>query len=292
MADPLAKRYLELVRRSLLNALYPELEAQLLHAVLCLAHRQPIELDALWAARGNGALLEAIRTARDTGDTLILRGLDSRGVLTDRHDLRNHAEFAQTMIGSQRLEHLQLCAETAIAEGIEGDFLEAGVWRGGACVLLAAVLAAHAERRRRVWIADSFQGVPPPTLDEDTGLDLSAAVLPVLSVSADEVRALLARYDLLDEAVHFIPGWFRDSLPNCAVERLAVLRIDADLFESTRDALIHLYPKVSDGGFVIIDDYGILEPCQRAVDMFRHERGIGDTLHTIDGHGVFWRRGR
>lgn len=291
MARTLAGRYLETIKRSLLNEMYPELEAQLLYAVLCLAHGQPLTLDALWSARHDETLAAAIRAARAGGDTLVLRGRDALGHIVDRPDLRNHTEFAQTMIGRARLDHLQQCAQRVISEGIPGDFLEAGVWRGGAGVLLAAVLAAHGEGGRRVWLADSFRGVPPPTLAEDIGLDLSAEVLPVLSVDERSVRALFERYDLAIDNVCFISGWFRDSLPACDVQRLAVLRVDGDLYESTRDVLVNLYPKVVEGGYVIIDDYGILEPCRRAVEEYRHAHGVGEALHVIDGHGVYWRRG-
>lgn len=291
MPHTLVERYLETIKRSLLNELYPELEAQLLYAVLCIAHGEPLTLEALWSARRDDTLAAAIRDARAGGDTLMLRGRDGRGDIVDRPDLRNYAEFAQTMIGRARLDHLQYCAQHVITDDVPGDFLEAGVWRGGAGVLLAAVIAAHDVRDRRVWLADSFAGVPPPTLAEDAGLDLSANVLPVLSVDEGTVRALFERYDLADDKICFIRGWFRDSLPDCGVEQLALLRVDGDLYESTRDALVHLYPKVVDGGYVIIDDYGILEPCRRAVEEFRQAHGVGETLHVIDGHGVYWRRG-
>lgn len=290
MPDPIRRRYLELVKRSLLNELHPELEAQVLHTVLCVAHRQPVDLDALQAARSNTALLGAIRTARSGGDTLVLRGVDDSGAVVDRLDLRNHTEFAQTMIGRARLDHLHHCVETVLAENVRGDLFEAGVWRGGACVLMAAVLAAHGVTDRTVWAADSFRGVPPPTLAEDEGLDLSASVLPVLSVDEASVRELFDRYQLLSDQVRFVSGWFSESLPRCPVRELAVLRIDGDLFESTRDVLENLYPKLSPGGYVIVDDYAILEPCRRAVMEFRHMHGMGETLHRIDGHAVYWRR--
>lgn len=287
----LRDRYLSLLKKSLLNDLYPEMEAQLLHTVLCVAHRQPVDLEGWWAARRNPALLDAIAAVRDSGDTLVLRGVDERGEVIDRPDLRNVAEFPHTMIGRARLDHLQWCCETVLREAIDGDFFEAGVWRGGACALMAGVLAAHGDRARRVWIADSFRGVPPPSLPQDRELDLSERVLPVLSVPEDEVRALLERYDVLDDArICFVSGWFSDSLRACEVERIAVLRIDADLYESTLDVLTHLYPRVVDGGIVIVDDYGILRPCQLAVDEFRAANGINESMQFIDGHGVFWRR--
>ena len=286
----LRQRYLELLKRSLLNELHPEMEAQLLHVVLSCAHRQPVALESLWEARSNQGLLDAIREARAGGDTLVLRGLDAHGRVIDRPDLRNYAEFAHTLIGRARLDHLQHCAETLLREGVEGDFLEAGVWRGGACVLLAGVLAAH-DDPRKIWLADSFRGVPPPRLPEDGGWDMSAAALPVLAVSESEVRSLFERYDLLTDRIRFLNGWFRDTLPAFAAPPIALLRIDADLYESTRDVLVYIYKHVVDGGYVVIDDYGIIEPCRRAVDEFRRQHGIDDELKWIDAHGVYWRRG-
>lgn len=295
MSDPghshgLRHRYLELLKRSLLNELYPEMEAQLLHVVLSCSHRQPIDLRSFWDARRNGDLLNAILEVRRGGDTLVLRGLDSDGRLVDQPDLRNYSEFPHTMIGRARLDHLQYCAETLLQEGIEGDFLEAGVWRGGACALLAGILEAHEDRDKHVWLADSFRGLPPPRLRQDVGWQMSAAVLPVLAVAEKEVRSLLERYGLMSDRIRFLNGWFRDTLPSFR-SRLSLLRIDADLYESTRDALEHLYENVVDKGFVIVDDYGIIEPCRHAVDEFRQRHGIVDAMHRIDAHGVFWRRG-
>jgi len=279
---------LELLKRSLLNELTIDMEAQLLHTVLSCANQQPLELESFWRARRNQGLIEAIRTARDGGDTLWLKGRLASGGTATRYDLRNYSEFAATLIGRKRLDHLQTCAETAILEGIEGDFLEAGVWRGGACILLAGVLKAYGESRN-VWLADSFEGLPAATEPEDQGWDLSATVLPVLAVSREEVTELFIRYDLLGENIRFLAGFFRETLPTYPGKRLAILRIDADLYSSTWEALTQLYPFVADGGFVIVDDYGSIEPCRNAVDLFTSKLG-GVSLKWIDAHGVFWRR--
>ncbi len=91
--------------------------------------------------------------------------------------------------------------------------------------------------------------------------------------------------------MRFLEGWFRDTLPNAPIESLAVIRLDGDLYESTTDALAALYPKLSPGGFVIVDDYGAFEPCRRAVDDYRATRGIDDAIEEVDWTGVCWRRG-
>src|SRR5512147_1897752 len=138
---------------------------------------------------------------------------------------------AFSMIGALRMLQLQRAAEFLIERGIPGDFIETGVWRGGACILMRAVLAAHGVTDRRVWVADSFQGLPPPDVrryPKDAGNQLS--MFPQLAVSADEVRANFERYDLLDDQVAFLEGWFRDTLPTAPIDRLALLRMDGDLY--------------------------------------------------------------
>jgi O-methyltransferase len=197
---------------------------------------------------------------------------------------------AETMIGMQRLTSLQECVETVLDEHIPGDLVECGVWRGGACILMRAVLAAHGNKTRRVWLADSFAGVPPPDT-ENFAVDkwsLLHHFAPVLAVSESEVRANFGRYGLLDDQVRFLPGWFKDTLHDAPIERIAVLRLDGDLYESTIQALDGLYPRLSPGGFCIIDDYN-LKACRQAVGDYRAKHGITSEIVDIDGSGAFWR---
>ncbi|MFO1309111.1 MAG: TylF/MycF/NovP-related O-methyltransferase [Burkholderiales bacterium] len=198
---------------------------------------------------------------------------------------------ALSMIGARRMLQLQRAVEFALDQDVPGDFIETGVWRGGACILMRAVLAARGVTDRRVWVADSFRGLPPPDparYPKDAGNMLH--VFGQLSVSADDVRANFARYGLLDDQVRFLEGWFRDTLPAAPIERLAVLRLDGDLYESTMDALEALYDRVSPGGIVIVDDYGVLESCRAAVTDFRRRRGITETIYQVDESGVHWQR--
>ncbi len=87
-------------------------------------------------------------------------------------------------------------------------------------------------------------------------------------------------------------GWFRDTLPAAPIERLAVLRLDGDLYQSTLESLTHLYPKLSQGGYVIVDDYGAVPACRKAVEDYRSKQGIREEIVAIDWTGVFWQRGR
>ncbi|MEM7160679.1 MAG: TylF/MycF family methyltransferase [Myxococcota bacterium] len=200
---------------------------------------------------------------------------------------------AHTMVGLARLNNVHECVEKVIEDNIPGDLIETGVWRGGVCILMRAVLAAHGITDRRVWVADSFEGIP--TVDDDAHpLDVRLGLHranKVLAVSVDQVKEHFRRYDLLDDQVQFIKGFFCDSLPNAPVERLAVLRLDGDLYESTIDSLSNLYPKLSVGGFVIVDDYA-LRSCRKAIDDFREQHGIEDEVMPIDDYSVYWRRSK
>lgn len=207
---------------------------------------------------------------------------------------------AVTMLPMVRLDHLQACVEDVLRRGVPGDLLEAGVWRGGAAILMRGVLRAHGVTDRCVWAADSFQGLPEPDA-ERFPREAAAHHGPVmrdafghLAASLEDVQASFERYGLLDGQVRFLPGWFKDTLPTAPVERLALARVDGDYYESTRDALVHLYDKLSVGGYLIVDDYGEDEwtHCRQAVDEFRAQRGITEPLVPVDRRCWYWQRAR
>ncbi|NEO12986.1 MULTISPECIES: TylF/MycF family methyltransferase [unclassified Moorena] len=208
--------------------------------------------------------------------------------------LREHGQDwpsqAQSMIGLKRMDNIQKCVEQVISDRVPGDLIETGVWRGGATIFMQAILKAYGIRDRNVWVADSFEGLPAPNIKKypaDTGLDLSN--IQVLAVTIEEVRSNFERYGLLDEQVRFLKGWFRDTLPTAPIEQLAVLRLDGDLYESTMDSISNLYPKLSVGGYVIIDDYQI-PACAKAIHDYREQNNITEKILVIDETGVFWRR--
>lgn len=212
----------------------------------------------------------------------------------DRADARQEGRDwpleAETMVGLKRLDNLQHCVTSVIRNGVPGDCIETGVWRGGSSIFMRAILKAYGDTSRRVWLADSFRGLPQPDpvrYPVDAGDTLWK--YPDLAISMEQVKANFARYGLLDEQVVFLPGWFRNTLPTAPIERLAVLRLDGDLYESTMEALVALYPKVSAGGFVIVDDYG-LPTCRAAIEDFRRAQGITDPIQLIDWTGAFWQR--
>jgi hypothetical protein len=199
---------------------------------------------------------------------------------------------AHTMIGLKRLDNLQFCIEKAITNGVAGDLIETGVWRGGATIFMRAVLKAYGVTDRCVWVADSFEGLPRPDIckyPNDVGDTLHEA--RELAVSLEQVKENFDRYGLLDDQVRFLKGWFRDTLPVAPIERLAVLRLDGDMYESTMDALVNLYPKLAKGGYVIVDDYGAIPACRQAVQDYRSSNGIVEKMREIDWTGIFWQKG-
>ena len=157
---------------------------------------------------------------------------------------------------------------------------------------MRAVLAAYGDEKRSVWLADSFAGLPPPNTAEYKADKLFMPDLygGVLAVPETEVRANFERYGLLDDQVRFLPGWFKDTLPNAPIDRIAVLRLDGDLYESTIQALDALYPRLSPGGFCIVDDYLAVKACKQAVTDYRTKHGITAEIVDIDGTGVLWRK--
>jgi O-methyltransferase len=257
-------------------------------------------------AEDNDSILGGVRTS---GSTLLRKRVaDSAGRLIGRFGFevaykkpydpelravgRDWPARAESMIGLRRMENIQHCVSTVIEDEVPGDLIETGVWRGGATIFMRGVLKAYDDTSRTVWVADSFQGLPPPDparYPADTGDDLHTK--GGLAVGVDQVRHNFERYGLLDDRVQFLVGWFKDTLPTAPVDKLAVMRLDGDMYESTWQAIEALYPKLSPGGFCILDDYGShASQCGRAIDDYRKAHGITEEIVDIDGFGAFWRK--
>jgi len=210
-----------------------------------------------------------------------------------RMDGRDWPETAHTMIGMKRLDNIQYCVMDALSHDIPGDLIETGVWRGGSTILMRAILKAFNVTNRTVWVADSFEGLPPPdpvTYPQDA--DDRLYTFKQLAVPLEEVKANFEHYGLLDDQVRFLTGWFRDTLPTAPIKQLAVARLDGDMYESTMNGMENLYPKLAVGGYLIVDDYGFCKACQQAVHDYRERNGITDEIKTVDWTGVYWRRSR
>jgi demethyldecarbamoylnovobiocin O-methyltransferase len=199
---------------------------------------------------------------------------------------------AETMIGLKRMDNIQYCIKEILKNNIPGDLIETGVWRGGACIFMRGILRVCGITDRKIFVADSFKGFPD--IDElEYPMDKGATFLrePMLSVSRKQVEENFRKYGLLDKQVVFIEGWFKDTLPKLE-NTFSLLRLDGDLFESTWDALVNLYRKLSIGGYIIIDDYSDIEVCKKAVDMFRNKFNIIEEIIYIDHSGIYWKKER
>jgi O-methyltransferase len=270
-----AKLYLDLLKKTLSFSLWPE---------------PPIPITLFNETRS---------PLKRTGVSLVSRALAARDLaLMKQRNVTDHQRdngqfwplYADTMIGMKRLDQLQAAIETILADGVEGDFIETGVWRGGACIFMRAVLAAYGNTERRVFVADSFEGLPEPDTQRcPADREAFFHKIPFLAVSREEVEKNFARYGLLDDRVVFLQGWFKDTLPSAPIEKLALLRLDGDMYESTLDALKNLYPKLSPGGYCIIDDF-FLGPCRLAVEEYRAAHAIEAEMRVIDTCSAYWRK--
>jgi O-methyltransferase len=212
--------------------------------------------------------------------------------LSARESGKDWPSKAHTMIGSKRLHSLREQVETTLKDKIPGDYIETGVWRGGACIMMRGVLAAYGETGRLVYVADSFSGVPPPDrirYPADRGRNFYK--YKQLAVSLEEVQANFAAYGLLDAQVRFVKGWFSETLPKLDAKSFAIIRLDGDLYESTMDALIALYPRLSPGGFVVVDDYA-LRSSRTAVHDYLDQQAESVRFERIDDYSVWWQKAR
>ena len=180
-------------------------------------------------------------------------------------------EFGVTMVGILRSQWLWRGLDTVLTNGIEGDFVETGTWRGGSSILARAVINTHpaGENGRLVWVCDSFEGLPKATTNKD---DDSWSKMTFLSVSLEEVRDNFAMFDVLnDTQLRFVKGFFQQTMPllktNAELKHIAFLRMDGDMYESTTDVLYNLWNKVSVGGVILVDDWTI-HFCRHAIEDF------------------------
>ena len=267
-ASEAANLYLDVLKRSLLNWYYREIVVQDMPQ-----WSKSRQIVANFFARRGLKLVVADPIPEDQ--------------LTDGHGMHTGG---YTLTGLKRLDNVQSCIEDCLDNNVPGDLLEAGVWRGGTCIFMRGVLKAYGVSDRKVWVADSFQGLPTPNPEkypEDADEWMHEA--KELAIPKSAVQANFERFDMLDDQVGFIEGFFGDSLPNAPVEQLAILRMDGDMYESTIDTLNNLYPKLSVGGYLIIDDYQ-RDNCKKAVFDYRKDHGIDDEIIEIDWVSAYWQK--
>lgn len=188
-----------------------------------------------------------------------------------------------TLLTRAQLDLIEAAVVMVERERIAGDFLEAGIWRGGAVAFMRGLIEAHDIAVRRVIAADSFAGIPPNSRTEGDPVD---GWNDRWVASVEEVRGNIERFGLLDDRVAFLVGFFENSLPTLTDEAFAIIRLDSDSYDSVETSLDHLYPRLSPGGVVIIDDWH-LPGCRKAVLDYRARYDIRDELQVHDGN-AYW----
>lgn len=199
-----------------------------------------------------------------------------------------------SLTGAARLAALCDAVEYVVRARIEGDFVECGVWRGGSMMAAALTLLRLGERDRHLYGFDTFTGMPEPSAaDRPSPYDgysphrrwRRKRRRGWAAVGAEEVRRNLAETGYPADRVRLVEGMVEDTLPDRAPERIAILRLDTDWYESTKHELETLFPRLEAGGVLIIDDYGHYEGARRAVDEYLRETGTELLLARIDYTG-------
>jgi len=198
---------------------------------------------------------------------------------------------------SNGLQNLQECIIATVNAEVPGDFVEAGVWRGGAAILMNTISRLLASSSRRTYACDSFSGMPL-AVDSHDGDQRQQA--PYFKENLGQVQDNFARFKSLDDSVHFVSGFFNETLPDLSKQMLsegrsiAILHGDAAMFASYTHILYNLYPLLSIGGFFICDDCSELSAAQLAVDEFRTVNGITEEIYhvssTKSSGGTYWRK--
>jgi len=217
------------------------------------------------------------------------RALRALGYELHRSDSISHADFTAdhralfarvspyTQTSLERVAALADAVQYVVRRDIPGDFVECGVWRGGSSMAIALTLLRLGVSERRLWLYDTFGSMPPPgEHDRDyTGRQMGAGALDqvnnsssIAGLTLSEVQTAMVATGYPREQVTYVEGLVEDTITRSAPERIALLRLDTDWYESTRHELAELYPRLERGGVLLIDDYGHFAGARKAVDEY------------------------
>ena len=274
--DSITKDYLDLLKKSLSGSLLSE-------------YYRPIYRDS------RNLLTSHIRN-------FIIDSFDNLGmplakkVITDfneREEGLDRPFYGETLIGLKRLNIVQNLIHNAIKNKIPGDFIEAGCFRGGVGIFVFHMLKILGENNRKIYLADSFQGLPKPNpknFPKDT-IFLNIPKDLGLICSIDTVKNNFRKYNALGPNVKFLKGWFSDTLPKLKNEKFFTIRVDGDYYQSTYESLENLYPGLSLGGYAIMDDYGLNVATSAIID-FRKKYNIKEEMKFSGKIGCYWEKMR
>lgn len=186
------------------------------------------------------------------------------------------------MCSNARLRALYRAVQHVVICNVQGDLVECGTARGGSAALMALTLK-QLKAQRTLWVFDTYEGLPSPT-EDDPDYDVAIQHIGAYRGELEEVENLFRRLEI-PSPVRFVKGLFEFTVPVSPVEKIAVLHIDADWYQSIKVCLDHLYDRVSLGGVIQLDDYGHWAGARKAVDEFLHEHGIARRLRYLDYSG-------
>jgi len=201
-----------------------------------------------------------------------------------------------TMTSSARIFSLCEAVKYIQDKNIEGDVVECGVWKGGSMMAVAETLLKSGETNRELYLFDTFEGMSPPT---EHDVDISGGTAESLLNSSDKeqdesvwcratldiVKNALSSTRYPTEKIHYIEGMVERTIPQFAPQKIALLRLDTDWYESTKHEMEHLFPRLVKGGILIIDDYGHWQGARKAVDEYVCKNNIKIFLNRIDYTG-------
>jgi hypothetical protein len=193
-----------------------------------------------------------------------------------------------SMLSTERRIALYRLAREVEKRGVPGDVVECGVWNGGSAAILAFAIR-HSASGRLLWLFDSFQGLPAPS-PEDGQAAREQFRADWCRGDPTCVAAALQKSGLGGERVRVVPGWFQEVFPRIQIDRIALLHIDADWYESVKLCLEKFYGAVTPGGYIVLDDYGHWEGCRRAAEEFLETRGLRVDVRSVDATGRYFQK--
>jgi hypothetical protein len=200
-----------------------------------------------------------------------------------------------TMTSVERLKSLIDAVNYVSTNGIEGDFVECGTWKGGSVMCMQKKLIELNQTNRKFWVFDTYEGMPEP---DELDKNFKQTSAQQLMNEEEKEKSLTWAYSNYEETtgnilstgypkekINFVKGLVEDTIPQTPIDKIAILRLDTDWYSSTKFELEHLYPKLVKGGVLIIDDYGHWEGCRKAVDEYFTNNNIPIFMMRIDYTG-------
>lgn len=204
----------------------------------------------------------------------------------------------KTLLSKERMlsnwKHLKYIKKN----GVDGAIVECGVWKGGSAMMMIQALIDSKDTERAIYLYDTYAGMSEPTLNDKKN---NSSVLAFdkwnqmqkgeyndwCYASLNEVKTNIKTLGYPTQNIHFVVGKVEETIPNTIPDKIAVLRLDTDWYESTKHELKYLYPRLEKGGVLILDDYGSWAGARKAVDEYFEEIGLNPNLITIDGTGRY-----